>query len=224
MKCYKIEVKLNQNQINEYYKTIGTCRFVYNLYLSTNIERYKNNLSFLSNYEFSKYLNNDYRKEHPENNWIQDVSSKAVKNAINNAYIAFKRFFNKKSDFPKYKKKNKRECSFYLIGGGKNNGFTIKRNKIKVPILGWITLKEFGYISKKSQIISAILKKHANKYYISFITRDVNLPIKNIEYENYGIGLDQGLNHLAITSDSRFYFNINKDLSIIKLEKRIRRI
>lgn len=65
MKCYKIEVKLNQNQINEYYKTIGTCRFVYNLYLSINIERYKKNLSFLSNYDFSKYLNNDYRKEHP---------------------------------------------------------------------------------------------------------------------------------------------------------------
>lgn len=224
MKCYRIEVKLNKKQIEEYYKTIGVCRFVYNLYLSTNKERYEKGLSFLSSYDFSKYLNNDYRKEHPENSWIQDVSSKAIMKSIINANNAFKRFFKKVSKFPKYKKKGSRECGFYLIGQGNCKGFTIKRNKIKVPILGCVTLKEFGYIPKNTQIVSATLKRQANKYYISFITKNVTRIKENIEYEDYGIGLDLGIYNLAVTSDGRFYSNINKDKSVIKIEKRLKRI
>ena len=223
MKVYRIEVKLNKEQIIEYNKTIGVCRFIYNLYISTNIERYNKGLKFLTVYDFSKYLNNEYRVEHPENNWICEVSSKAKSKTILNAYSAFKRFFNKISNFPKFKKKNSRECSFYLIGWGKNNGFTIKRNKIKVPILGWITLKEFGYIPLNSKIKSAVLKRYANKYYISFLTEDVIKNKTNIEYEKYGVGIDLGLEKLASVSDNRFYLNINKTKRVRKIEKGLKR-
>ena len=61
MKTYRIEVKLNNIQKEKYNKTVGVCRFIYNLYLITNKERYDNGLKFQSSYSFSKYLNNEYR-------------------------------------------------------------------------------------------------------------------------------------------------------------------
>ena len=65
---------------------------MYNLYITHNKEDYKAGNPFMDNYEFSKWLNNVWLPSHPENIWIKDVSSKAVKQSIGNAYKAFKRF------------------------------------------------------------------------------------------------------------------------------------
>ncbi len=218
MKTYRIEVKLNNIQKEKYNKTVGVCRFIYNLYLITNKERYDNGLKFQSSYSFSKYLNNEYRIEHPENNWIQEVSSKAVKQVIINSEKAFKRFFKGMSKYPKCKKKGKNDPSFYLIG----TKFQIKRNKVKVPILGWITLKEFGYLPLKSEITSATLKKQGDRFYISFITKN-DCDRFNVEYEDYGIGIDLGIKSLAVSSDGNNIKNINKTKKIKKIEKKLKR-
>ena len=41
MKAYKIEIKLTEEQKLKVNKTIGTCKFVYNLYLQKNKEECK---------------------------------------------------------------------------------------------------------------------------------------------------------------------------------------
>ena len=47
----------------------------------------------MSGRAFSVWLNNEYLPKHPEYSWIREVSSKSVKNAIENACTAFSRFF-----------------------------------------------------------------------------------------------------------------------------------
>ena len=44
-------------------RTAGTCRFIYNLYLATNKERYKDGLKFQTGFDFSKYVNNELSKQ-----------------------------------------------------------------------------------------------------------------------------------------------------------------
>ena len=41
LKAYKIEVNLTEEQKLKVNKTIGTCRFIYNLYLQKNKEEYE---------------------------------------------------------------------------------------------------------------------------------------------------------------------------------------
>lgn len=139
MKIYKTEIELNSLQQEKFSRTIGTCRFVYNLFLQKNKELYAKNKDsnlpkYMNNFEFSKWLNNDFIPNNPEYQWIKDVSSKSVRYAIDNANKAFKRFFAHKSNFPRFKKKNKNNCSMYFVKTDKNAKIKCERHKIKIPI------------------------------------------------------------------------------------------
>ena len=47
-KSIKIEIKPTKEQIEKINKTIGTGRFLYNLYISYNIEQYKKDKTFIT--------------------------------------------------------------------------------------------------------------------------------------------------------------------------------
>ena len=115
LKAYKTEIKPTKEQVIKIRQTIGVCRFVYNKFIATNIENYKENGSFISGMEFSKWLNNEFIPNNSEFNWIKDVSSKSVKQSIMNSDKAFRNFFKGKSKFPKFKKKNKLESKMYFV-------------------------------------------------------------------------------------------------------------
>ena len=57
---YKTEINPTQEQIQKINQTIGTCRYIYNFYLATQKERYKQGEKLQSAIDFSKWLNNDY--------------------------------------------------------------------------------------------------------------------------------------------------------------------
>ena len=84
MKTYKLELKLTDDQKRKINESMGICRFIYNLYLQKNKEEYEKNKKFISGFDFSKWLNNDFIKQNPSYSWIKDVSSKAVKQSIMN--------------------------------------------------------------------------------------------------------------------------------------------
>ena len=107
-KAFKTEILLSDPQVDKVNRTIGTCRYVYNLYLHTAQEHYKQTKKHLSGYDFSKWLNNVHTKETDQ--WIKDVSSKAVKQSIMNGDKAFRNFFKGIAKFPRFKKKTQSRC------------------------------------------------------------------------------------------------------------------
>ena len=111
-KAYKMEILLSLEQGQKVHQTIGVCRYVYNLYLSTAQNHYKETGKHLSGYDFSKWLNNVHTKQ--TDFWIKNVSSKAVKQSIMNGDLAFKRFFKGFAKFPKFKKKKNQDVKAYF--------------------------------------------------------------------------------------------------------------
>ena len=97
LKSFKTEIHPTPEQKCKINKTIGTCRYIYNFYLSQNKELYEKGESFLSGKSFSIWLNQEYLPRHPEKGWIKEVSSKAVKKAMEDECIAFTRFFKERS-------------------------------------------------------------------------------------------------------------------------------
>ena len=97
MLAYKTEINPTGEQKQKIHQTIGTCRFIYNFYLAHNKEIYESQKRFVTGFEFSKWLNNEFIPNNPEYNWIKNVGSKAVKKSIMDGELAFKRFFNKKT-------------------------------------------------------------------------------------------------------------------------------
>lgn len=223
LKSFKTEINPTKEQIAKINKTIGTCRYIYNFYIAKNKELYNKEKKFMSGNEFSLWLNNEYLPNNQDQLWIKDVSSKSVRRSIENGYIAFVNFFKHKSNFPKFKRKDISDVKMYFIKNN-NKDCLSERHRIKVPTLGWVRLKEKGYIptSKNGFIVrSGTILHKAGRYYISVL---IDMPEKNKQINNNpGIGIDLGLKDFAICSDGSVYNNINKTNSIKKIEKKLKR-
>jgi transposase, IS605 orfB family len=214
---YKTEINPTSSQIDKINKTLSICRFLYNSYISENIKAYNNNKSFITGYDFDKYVNHTLIPNHL---WIKDAYSKARKKAIMNAEMAFKNFFKGKAKFPKFKKKNKCHNRFYFVKNSKTD-CVIQRHRIKIPSLGFVRLKEKGYIPVDKVIKSGHISKQANRYFVSvIIDTDISKPTSAY---NDGLGIDLGLKEFAVLSTGKTYKNINKSRVIKTIEKRLKR-
>ena len=223
LKAFKTEINPTSEQKAVIARTIGVCRYVYNLYIQMNKEWHKAGKPFTDAFDFSKWLNNEYLPVHPESAWIKDVSSKAVKQSIRNAETAFKRFFKGLSDYPCYKKKGKSDSNIYFVRNNKGDCLC-ERHRIKIPTLGWVRLKEKGYIPVLKdgyKVKSGTVSVRAGRYYVSVL---VDIPDTKPETPSGpGLGIDLGIKNLAIVSDGRVYKNINKTAKVRKIEKRLKR-
>ena len=223
LKSFKTEINPTTEQKIKIHKTIGTCRYVYNFYLAHNRVLYDNGEKFMSGKSFSVWLNNEYIPNHPEYLWIKEVSSKAVKKSIEDANTAFTGFFKKRSGFPRFKKKSKSDVKMYFV---RNNATDCKceRHRISIPTIGWVKLKEKGYIPTTKQgyvIKSGTVSMKAGRYYVSAL---VEIPDTKVTNNcNEGIGIDLGLKDFAVVSTGKSFKNINKSAKIKKLEKQLRR-
>ena len=220
LKAYKTEINPTDEQKIKISRTIGVCRFVYNLYLGKEKEQYEQKGKFLSAFDFSKYLNNEYFLIHPEHIWVKDVSSKAVKQSIVNGEKAFKKFFVGLSGYPRFKTK-KDSVKAYFPKNSKTD-FYVERHKIKVPTIGWLRLKEFGYIPIGADVSSCTLSKEADKYFISVLCK-VELDKQSVVLTDIGVGVDLGIKTFIATSDGKEFKNINKTSKIKKFEKKLKR-
>ena len=223
LKSFKTEINPTEEQKIKIHKTIGTCRYIYNFYLFHNKELYTLGKKFMSGKSFSVWLNNDYLPNHQEYSWIREVSSKSVKHSIEDACTAFSRFFHHQSGFPRYKKKGRSNVKMYFVRNNPKDCLC-ERHRIKIPTLGWVRLKEKGYIptSKDGYIIkSGTISMKAGRYYVSALV-EVTDPVRDSCFSD-GVGIDLGLKNLAFISNGTVYRNINKTARIRKLEKQLRR-
>lgn len=223
LKSFKTEINPTPEQKSRINKTIGTCRYVYNFYLAHNKDLHDKGEKFVSGKSFSVWLNNEYIPNNPDKAWIKEVYSKAVKKSIEDGCTAFTRFFKHQSAFPNFKKKGKSDVKMYFV---KNNPKDCKceRHRINIPTLGWVRLKEKGYIPTTKdgwKIKSGTVSIKAGRYYVSVLVEIPDMHISN--NSNEGIGIDLGLKDFAVCSDGKTYKNINKSAKIKKLEKQLRR-
>lgn len=220
---FKTEIDPSEEQKVKIKNTIGVARFIYNFYIAENKRTYDKSGKFLSAYDFSKYLNRDFIPNNQDYLWIKGVSSKSVFKSIMNAETAFKRFFNKLSGFPRFKKKHRSDVKMYFVKVNKKDCIC-ERHRVKIPTLGWVKIKEKGYIptSKDGYIIkNGTISYQAGQYFVSCLV-DVEEPEKE-QLNDFGLGVDLGLKDFAVVSNGDTYENINKTNRVKKLEKTLKR-
>ena len=221
LKSFKTEINPTEEQKARIRRTIGICRYVYNFYLGHNKALHDNGEKFMTGKSFSLWLNNEYIPNNPDKIWIREVYSKSVKKSIEDGCTAFTRFFKHQSDFPKFKKKGKSDVKMYFVRNNPKD-CQCERHRLKIPTLGWIRIKEKGYIptTKDGYMIrSGTVSVKAGRFYVSVL---VEIPDVNIDNSsNEGIGIDLGLKDFAIISNGKTYRNINKSAGLKKLEKQL---
>lgn len=226
LKAFKTEINPTESQKQKINQGIGVCRYLYNSYLAKNQELYKQykdglidkKQAFMSANDFDKYINHEV-KTLEGYIWINSCGSKSRKKSICNAETAFKRFFKGESKFPKFKKKKNQDVKMYFPKNNKTD-WKVERHKINIPTLGWVYLKEKGYISTIANIKSGTVSIKAGRYYVSVL---IETKEKYQVNSNEGVGIDLGLKDFAIISNGITKKNINKTKNVKKLEKKLRR-
>ena len=221
LKGYFLRLYPTDNQKELINKTIGCTRFIYNRFLDEKIKDYKTSGKSKSCYDQIKELPG-LCKEYP---WLSEVDSCSLRTALFNLDDAYKRFFKKQNEFPKFK--NKDVGNSYKTNNIKNTYKNKNYESIKLDFQNKVItlpkLKEVkfrGYRNKTSligNVKSAVIRRQAGKYYVSVLVEE---PLLLPEFTPRSIvGLDLGIKDLIITSYNE---KIENSLKSQNVQKRIK--
>ena len=149
--AFRFRIHPNEVQANLILQTFGCTRFVYNKILAKADEIYK--LEGKSKIITPASLKTEFQ-------FLKEVDSLALANAQMNVKTAFTNFFQKRTDFPKFKSKKTARKSYST--NSVNNSIRIEDNSIKLPKLGLVKIKLHRAIPQNSKIKSATISQEPN--------------------------------------------------------------
>ena len=201
LKGYIFRMYPNKNQEELINKTIGCSRFIYNYFLEDKMQEYKETKKSKSVYDQIKLISSLTK----EKTWLKEVDSCALRNSLFNLDNAFNNFYNGKG-YPKFKAKGVHESykTNNIKSSYKGNHYSsikldLKSKTITLPKLKEVKIR--GYRNKKvipGVIKSAVIKKEANRYYVSVLIEE-ELIRSSFTPETI-IGIDLGIKDLIVTS------------------------
>lgn len=216
-RAYKTELDPNNKQITYFVGSCGMARFVYNWALDYWIKEYERGEKRTGWMRLNAKLTELKQTEYQ---WMYDYSSWIRVYAIKQCDAAYQNFFRrvkqgKKPGFPKFKSKKRSRMSFAINGGV----LQITETEIRIPKLGWVRLKEHGYIPvKPDKIFYATISEKNGRWYVSVTVEET---ISEQPEPEHIIGVDLGIKTLAVTSDGVYYENPK---ALYKAEKRLKRL
>ncbi len=116
LKAYKFRFYPTPQQRTILAKTFGCSRFIYNWALNLRNSHYETTKKSLSYNKLSAALT--ALKKDPEKEWLNEVSSVPLQQALRHLTIAFKNFFEGRAERPTFKKKKNEQSGTYM-----NNAF-----------------------------------------------------------------------------------------------------
>lgn len=196
-KAFKFEIRPNGEQIRKMKQFCGCSRFVFNRALAYQNEQYEADKSFKFGYAKIANLLPEWKKEFL---WLKDCHSQVLQQSLKDLESAFRNFFAKRADFPKFKRKGVKD-SFRFP-----QGFKVEQqnSRIYLPKIGWVRYRN-------SQVISGSLKnitvsQQCGKWYVSIQTEqevEISAP------RGGEIGIDMGVVRFATLSTGQYFEPIN---------------
>ena len=170
-------------------QTFGCCRFIYNIMLEDKIKHYELTGKILKNYP------SQYKEKYT---FLKEIDAFALIGAQNALQTAYKNFFEKRTNFPRFKSKKhgKQSYTTYCL----YNNIRIENNHIRLPKIGFVKIKYHRLISPEYKIKNAkITKNPSGKYYVSICVEyeyEYEYPTPILNKDN-SIGLDYSKTELS---------------------------
>lgn len=215
LRAYKVELDLNNKQRTLLLQCAGVARWSWNWGLERRIAEYEASGRSSNAIEQHRQLNALKKTEFP---WLYNYSKCIPQEALRDLDKAFQNFFRRvrrgeKPGFPKFKSRKRGIGSFRLTGA-----IRVEERRIRLPRIGWLRLKEHGYIPTDAHILSVSVSERAGRWFVSVqvceeveVTRATGEPI----------GVDLGVKDMAVTSDGRRFENPKP---LRKAQRKLRRL
>ncbi|MDE3046322.1 MAG: transposase [Verrucomicrobiota bacterium] len=210
MQAFKYELQPNGEQERDMRRISGACRFVFNKALAIQRENHEAEKPFISYVAMAKQLT--VWRNSAETPWLKEAPCHPLQHALKDLDRAYKNFFAKRADFPRFKRK------------GNSSGFRypdpmqIKldqvNSRIFLPKLGWIRYRKSREIT--GELCNVTVTCNGKKWFVSIQTeREVGLPKRTA---TTAVGIDVGIARFATLNDGTYIAPLN---SFKKHQKRL---
>ena len=131
-------VALDPNMAQRVYfsRAAGTAQFAWNWALGEWKSQYKAGVGKPTEVPLRKQLNALKRENFP---WMYDVGKAAVQEAIIDLGSAFRGFFDKRTAYPRFKRKEDKPS---FCAANEARGHSAPTASIKLPVIGWVRMRE----------------------------------------------------------------------------------
>ncbi|KKB00595.1 RNA-guided endonuclease InsQ/TnpB family protein, partial [Avibacterium paragallinarum] len=192
----------------------GCSRFVFNRALAWQNEQYGQDNSFKFSYTKIANLLPQWKKELV---WLKECHSQVLQQSLKDLESAFKNFFQKRADFPKFKKKGVKE-SFRFPQGCK---LEQENDRLFLPKIGWIRYRNSRDIV--GEIKNVTVSQKCGHYFVSIQTEfEYEIPT----HKGGEIGIDMGVARFATLSNGEYFEPVNAFKTykgkLAKLQKRLK--
>ena len=210
---YRYRIYPNMAQRVALSQLFGCVRYVYNWGLSRCKAHYRRTGKNISSYDLSKELT--HHKREPDKLWLNDVLRMPLRVSLFHLDEAYKNFFEKRANKPKFKKKtnNQKATITYQY-------FSIKNNKLNInKIPGLLKIRWSRYWSANAQVKALTVSKDVSgRYFVSFRVYEKIVQLQPLGAK---IGIDMGSTHFLATSEGE---KVPNPRCFVKKLKKYRRL
>ena len=222
LQAFKYELKPDGGQQRNLRRYAGSCRFVYNKALALQQANHEAGEKFIGYVAMAKHLTAWRNGE--ETPWLKNAPVHPLQHALKDLEKAYKNFFAKRADFPRFKRKGSGDSFRYpdpkqikLDGGN---------SRIFLPKLGWIRYRNSREVL--GELRNVTVSSNGGKWFVSIQTqREVEQSVSNTTGTecSRSIGIDLGIARFATLSDGSYIAPLNSfKIQQTKLAKYQRRM
>lgn len=191
LQAYKFQLRPKAGQESLMRQFVGCCRFIWNKALALEKETYENEGKRLGYYALAGKLK-DWKKE-DDTSFLAEAHSQILQQTLKDLDRAYKNFFEKRANFPRFKKKGVHDAFRYPQGFKLDEG----NNRIFLPKIGWVRYRNSYKIEGTPKQVTVSLS--AGRWFVSIQTeREVPEPVHTSQS---AIGIDMGVARFATLSD-----------------------
>lgn len=192
---YRIEPDAEQRQMLA--RQFGCVRYVYNWALSMKQEAFRERAEKIGYSETDRRLTK--LKRDPETEWLKEVSSVPLQQALRHLDKAYTAFFSGNARFPRFKAKRHRQSATYT-----KRGFSFKDSGAPGQPLVMLAKTSAPLKVRWSRPLPSepssltVTREPDGNYYVSFVVKVNPEPLPRTKRS---VGIDLGLSDVVVTSD-----------------------
>jgi putative transposase len=200
LQAFKYELMPDGDQQRDMRRFAGSCRFVFNKALALQKENYEAGGKFIGYVAMAKQLT--AWRNSAETTWLKDAPVHPLQHALKDLEKAYKNFFEKRADFPRFKRKGQSDSFRYP--DPKQIKFDQANGRIFLPKLGWLRYRNSR--AALGELRNVTVSQSGGKWFVSIQTRrEVETPLP----KGGVVGIDMGIARFATLSDGTFYAPLN---------------
>lgn len=199
LQAFKFQLRPNGEQRHQMLRFAGACRWVYNQALELQIARRTAGEKKLTYKDLCQHLTQ--WKRNSATTWLCEQHSQILQQSLKDLERAYKNFFDRRADFPSFKKRGQRDAFRFPQGVKLDQA----NSRIFLPKLGWLRYRNSREVLGTIKNVTVSLCD--KRWYVAIQTeREVAEPVHPAASI---VGIDMGVTNFAVLSTGEVIAPVN---------------